>query len=62
MKIQTNIRDEEMDRLTKNLATGETVAGFVAAAVKREIARREKGGKVVVEERTPGRPKTKGDE
>ena len=57
MKVQTNLRDEVVTRLTTCLATGETIAGFVAAAVKREIARRERGGKVEVEARRGGRPK-----
>lgn len=57
MKVQTNLRDDEVARLAKFLATGETVAGFVAASVKREIARRERGGKVEVEARRGGRPK-----
>lgn len=58
MKAQTNLRDDEVARLKQCLATGETIAGFVAAAVKREIARRERGGKVEVESRRGGRPKS----
>lgn len=57
MKIQTNISSETDIRLRAVLADGETVAGFFAAAVEREIARRERGGKVVVTERKPGRPR-----
>lgn len=57
MKVQTNLRDEQVTRLNELLASGETVAGFVAVAVEREIARRERGGKVVVAARLPGRPK-----
>ena len=57
MKVQTNLRDDEVARLTKCLAAEETISGFVAASVKREIARRERGGKVEVEARLGGRPK-----
>lgn len=57
MKIQTNISAETEGRLRAVLADGETVAGLFASAVEREIARRERGGKVVVFERRPGRPR-----
>ena len=57
MKIYTNVSTETDSRLRAVLADGETVAGFLAAATEREIARRERGGKVVVTERRPGRPK-----
>lgn len=58
MKVQTNISAGDHSRLSACLVDGETVAGFLAAAVERETARRERGGKVVVSERKPGRPKT----
>lgn len=57
MRIQSNLRAELHERFQRVLASGETEAGFVAAAVEREIVRRERGGKVVVTERKPGRPK-----
>ena len=57
MKVQTNLREAEVARLKGVLVESETVSGFVAVAVEREIARRERGGKVVVTARLPGRPK-----
>ena len=57
MKIQTNVSAETDSRLREVLADGETVAGFFATAVEREIARRERGGKAVVTERKAGRPR-----
>ena len=57
MRIQSNLRADLHARFIKTLASGETEAGFVAAAVEREILRRERGGKVVVTERKPGRPR-----
>jgi hypothetical protein len=57
MKIQTNIGSATAGRLREVLANGETVAGFFATAVEREIVRREKGGKVLVSERKAGRPR-----
>lgn len=62
MKIYTNVSDKTDNRLRAVLADGETVAGFLAAATEREIARRECGGNVVVSERKPGRPKKAGVE
>ncbi len=57
MRIQSNLRADLHTRFHAVLASGETEAGFVAAAVEREIVRREKGGKVVVAERKSGRPR-----
>lgn len=57
MKIQTNISADSEGRLREVLADGETVAGLFAAAVEREISRRERGGTVVVADRKPGRPR-----
>lgn len=57
MRIQSNLRQPVYDRLASVMANGETEAGFIAAAVEREIVRREKGGKVVVAERKAGRPR-----
>ena len=57
MRIQSNLRAELHARFQVVLASGETEAGFIAAAVEREIVRRERGGKVVVAERKSGRPK-----
>lgn len=56
MRIQSNLKQPVYDRLLGVIAKGETEAGFIAAAVEREIVRREKGGKVVVAERKAGRP------
>lgn len=56
-RIQTNLRNAQAARLTAQLAAGETVSGFTASALLREIARREKGGKVEVLERKAGKPK-----
>lgn len=58
MKVQGNISVELRHRLTVQLREGETESGFLAAAVEREIERRESGGEVVVTERAPGRPST----
>ena len=57
MKIYTNVSTDTEIRLRAGLADGETVAGCLATATEREIARRERGGKVVVAERKAGRPK-----
>lgn len=57
VKVQTNISADEQARLSACLVGDETVAGFISSAITREIARRERGGKVVVAERKPGRPK-----
>lgn len=58
MRIQSNLKQPLYERLGNVMAKGETEAGFIAAAVEREIIRREKGGKVVIAERKAGRPKT----
>lgn len=57
MKAQTNIRSDVFARLRKRLGRRETVSGFIAESILREVLRRERGGKVVVAARKAGRPK-----
>lgn len=56
-KITINLLPAEFERLRQALKDSESLSSFGSAAIVREIMRREKGGKVHVNERKAGRPK-----
>jgi len=58
-KVTTNLTIGDHERLAAAMLPGESVGHFVADSVLREIARRERGGKVKLTKRVAGRPPKK---